>query len=160
MTSGGARGNSDGDGRALQILRLAGVIVFSVLIGVILLGAIARYFSIAGVEWSFEVAQIAFIWVIFIGTVIAELEHQNVGFNWLEARSTGLFRKVLSLISAAVLLAVAGFLAFSAYLMVGRTLTIPTPVLRISSAISPTALLFAAIALVIVAVLRIARRLS
>lgn len=158
MTSGNAR-RENGGSLALQLLRLAGVIVFTILIAVILLGAIARYFSIAGVEWSFEVAQIAFIWVIFIGTVIAELEHQNVGFNWLEARATGSFRTVLSLVSSGVLLAVAGFLAFSAYLMVGRTLTIPTPVLRISAAISPAALLFAAIALVIVAVLRIARGL-
>ncbi len=140
---------------AVRLLQPIGVVVFAILIGATLLGAIARYFSLPDVEWSFEVAGIAFIWVIFIGTIIAEISRQNVGFEWLVLRAGARVRWALSLFASLVLLVTAGTLAWSSVLLVGRTLPVLTPVLRTSSAIGPIALAFCAVALVIVALARI-----
>jgi TRAP-type transport system small permease protein len=144
-------------GLAVRALRLLGVLVFAVLIGATLLGAVARYFSVPDVEWSFELAGIAFVWVIFIGTIVAELEHQNVGFELLATYARGPWQTVLSALASFVLLGVSGALAWSAVLLVNRTMSIPTPVLRVSSAVSPVALAICSCALVVVAVGRLAR---
>lgn len=140
---------------AVRLLQPFGVAAFAILIGSTLLGAIARYFSLSNVEWSFEVAGIAFIWVIFLGTIIAEINRHNVGFEWLVLRAGARVRWALSLFANLVLLATTGILAWSSVLLVMRTLPIPTPVLRTSSAISPIALALCAFALVLVALMRI-----
>ena len=146
---------SAGQPLAVRLLQPVGVAVFAILIGSILLGAIARYLLLPNLEWTFEVAGIAFIWVIFLGTIIAEIERQNVGFDWLAQRAPGRARWALSVFADVILLVTAGTLAWSSLLLVARTLPIPTPVLRISSAINPIVLAFCAVALVLVALARI-----
>ncbi|WJI50348.1 TRAP transporter small permease subunit [Mesorhizobium sp. C089B] len=72
-----------GRGWLVLAFEFVGVAAFVVMFGSTLLSVIARYFEFGGVEWSFEIAGIAFIWITFIGVINAELRGENVAFEAL-----------------------------------------------------------------------------
>jgi TRAP-type transport system small permease protein len=116
-----------------------GVGLFCILVGMTLLGVIARYLLLPGVEWSFEVAGIAFVWIVFIGTITAELRRQNMAFEAFVTRFSPGNRRRFAAFSAFVLLVVALAMGWSALGVVDRTAHVLTPVLRIPSAVTTLA---------------------
>lgn len=66
-----------------RCLAVVGSLMFAITFLAILTGVFSRYFNLHGFEWSFEIATIGFVWVTFIGTVIAEIRHENVRFHGL-----------------------------------------------------------------------------
>ena len=55
------------------IFAALGVVLFGAMFIAIILGIVARYFGVTGFEWSFEIAGLTFVWVTFLGGVVAEL---------------------------------------------------------------------------------------
>ena len=134
---------------------ILGVGLFVVLIGMTLLGVIARYLLLPGLEWSFELAGIAFVWVVFIGTITAELRWQNMAFEALIARFSPGIRKGFAALSAVVLLAVSAAMSLSALGVVERTAHVLTPVLRIPSSVTALAALVFSSCAVLIALFRL-----
>ena len=132
-----------------------GVGLFGVLIGTTLLGVIARYLLLPGVEWSFEVAGIVFIWVVFIGTITAELRQQNMAFEAFVARFSSGTRKKFAALSALVFLGVASIMGWSTLGVVERTTHVLTPVLRIPSAVTTLAAFVFSVCAVAIALFRL-----
>lgn len=149
---------------AATLLAAAGVLAFAVTLASALAGVLARYFSLPGFEWSFELAGIAFLWTTFLGVAYAELRGDNVAFSLIADAAPPRARTALSVISALALAVVAGALLASGLAVLQRSGLVPTPLLRWPGAVSSLPLVVFAAAAVLIALgrlltlLRAARR--
>ncbi|MCB6179081.1 TRAP transporter small permease subunit [Rhodobacter sp. Har01] len=107
------------------------VLSFAVMILAILLGIAARYLGLRGVEWTFEVAAISFLWVSFFGVILAELNRENVALTLVTDRLHGRAAQVLAILGGLAVLWLAGALLFSGLAFAQKTGLAPTPVLRL-----------------------------
>lgn len=96
-----------------------------------LLGVAARYLGLRGMDWSFEVAAILFLWTSFFGALLAEARRENVAFRLLADKLDGRLGQVLSLLGALVVLWFAISLCQSGLAFAERSGAAPTPVLRL-----------------------------
>lgn len=142
-------------GRPERVLAVLGVAMFLVTFFSTLAGVFSRYFNLHGFEWSFEVATLSFIWVTFIGTVIAEIKHENVRFQGLVSMLPPAARQALDGVAAVALLIIGGWLLYSGLTMIGRSGGTPSPVLRWPAGLTIAALISAAAMLAIIALLRL-----
>lgn len=140
-----------------RILAVFGAVMFAVTFLAILAGVFSRYFNLHGFEWSFEIATLGFIWVTFIGTVIAEIRHENVRFQGLVNLLPPRVQKVLDALASVALLGISLWLLYSGSAFIARTGWAPTPVLRWPAGLSSAALISAAAMLALLAVIRLAR---
>jgi TRAP-type C4-dicarboxylate transport system permease small subunit len=138
-------------------LAVAGALMFAVTFLAILAGVFSRYFNLHGFEWSFEIATIGFIWVTFIGAVIAELRHENVRFQGLAGLLPPALQRALDAFASVALLGISCWLLYSGSAFIARTGWAPTPVLRWPAGLSSLALVSAAAMLVLLALVRLAR---
>ncbi|NRP87447.1 hypothetical protein GFPCMMHI_03367 [Ensifer adhaerens] len=137
-------------GPLTRALELLGVIAFVVMFFSTLLGVIARFFEFGGVEWSFEVAGIAFIWITFIGLLNAELRGENVAFEALNQSAPPALKRVFDLISILALVTMGGAFLISGWAVWQRSAMVPTAVLRMpTGVITATVLILGLGALVI-----------
>lgn len=96
-----------------------------------LLGVAARYLGLRGMDWSFEVAAILFLWTSFFGALLAETRRENVAFRLLADRLDGRPAQILSLLGALAVLWFAFSLLQSGLAFAERSGAAPTPVLRL-----------------------------
>ena len=141
-------------GRAVHLgLSWAGMLALLVLLVSTGLGVVGRYFHLHGVTWSFEMLSIMFLWVIAVGTVLAEVVGENVSVDGTSSDRGRFFRTY----HAVVLLLVSAALVRSGTAMLGRTGFMPTPVMRMPSWTMQGIVLFMGIGLGIIALLRLFR---
>lgn len=157
QSSAGAWRRAGWPERALEAL---GIALFLVTLSATLAGVFVRYFHWQGMEWSFEIAGLSFVWVTFIGCVLAEIRGENVRFVGLLLMLREGRRRWLDGLGTLVLLGVAAWLTASAWAVIQRSGHVPSPVLRWPSGMMSAALLSAAAMLVLIALLRLARMLK
>lgn len=123
-----------------------------------LLAIIARYLGVTGFDWSYEVAGIAFIWVTFLGTVLAETRRENAAFTVLrDAMRPGLAHLLAR--AADIIIGLIGLaLLASSIPMLHRLGMVPTPILRWPDFVQLGAAPVLGAALIIIALLRVVRR--
>jgi TRAP-type C4-dicarboxylate transport system permease small subunit len=138
-----------------RALAVVGVGMFIVTFLATLAGVFSRYFNLHGFEWSFEIATLSFIWVTFIGTVIAELRHENVRFQGVVAMLPAPARAALDGLASVALLIISGWLLTSGNAMLARSGWTPSPVLRWPAGLTTAALLSAAAMLALIALARL-----
>lgn len=142
--------------RWLQLLLMwLGGALFLVTLFSTLLGIVARYFGWVGLEWTFETAEFSFIWVTFIGAVLAEMRGENVRFTSLVSLFPPRVQRFLELFSSLVLLGLCIWLLFSGIKVLQTSAWVPTPVLRLPSGIITFSLVSFAALLIFVALWRI-----
>lgn len=137
------------------LLMWSGGLMFMVTFGSTLLGIIARYFGWVGLEWTFETAEISFIWVTFLGAVLAEIRGENVRFSSLVTLCSAEVQRWLRLFSALVLLGLSGWLLSSGLKIVQTSGWVPTPVLRLPNAVITCSLVGFALMLLFLSLWRI-----
>ncbi|KTC59687.1 MULTISPECIES: TRAP transporter small permease [Pseudomonas syringae group] len=142
---------------AERCLAVFGSLMFAVTFLSILAGVLSRYLNLHGFEWSFEIATIGFIWVTFIGAVIAEIRHENVRFQGLVSMLPVSLQKALDAFASLALLGISAWLLSSGVAFISRTGWMPTPVLRWPAGLSSLALISAAAMLALLAVVRLTR---
>ncbi len=140
-----------------RLLAVVGVVMFMVTFLATLAGVFSRYFNLHGFEWSFEIATLAFIWVTFIGTVLAELRDENVRFQGLVSMLPAPARRALDAVACLGLLIVSGWLLYSGSAVLARSGWTPTPVLRWPAGLTTLALVSAAAMLALLALVRLGR---
>lgn len=140
-----------------RVLAVVGAVMFTITFLSILAGVFSRYFNLPGFEWSFEIATLGFIWVTFIGTVIAELRHENVRFQGLVNLMPATVQKALDIFASVALLGISVWLLYSGSAFIARTGWMPTPVLRWPAGLSSMALISAAAMLALLAFIRAVR---
>jgi TRAP-type C4-dicarboxylate transport system permease small subunit len=142
-------------GVVATLLAACGVVAFAVTLMSTLAGILARYFSVVGFEWSFELAGIAFLWTTFLGVAYAELRGDNVAFSLVVDAAPPRARRLLGGVSALALLVVAGALLASGLAVLQRSGMVPTPLLRWPGAVSSLPLIVFAVAAVAIALARL-----
>lgn len=105
------------------------VAVFSVIVGTGL-GVVGRYFELSNLTWSFELTAMGFIWVTALGTLLAEVEHENVALDMIDHKVGQRGALILNVLRAAILLAIGVYLLRSGIAQLERTAFSPTPVMR------------------------------
>ncbi|WP_407310123.1 TRAP transporter small permease [Pseudomonas sp. nanlin1] len=143
-----------------RLLAGVGVVMFLITFLATLAGVFSRYFNLHGFEWSFEIATLAFIWVTFIGTVLAELRDENVRFQGLVNMLPTPARRVLDGVACLGLLIVSGWLLYSGSAVLARSGWTPSPVLRWPAGLTTLALVSAAAMLAMLALVRLGRLYS
>ena len=137
------------------LLMWLGGLLFLVTLGSILIGIVARYFGWTGIEWTFETAEISFIWVTFIGAVLAELRGENVRFTSLVALCPPKVQRGLDFFASLVLLGLSGWLLLSGIRVLEASGRVPTPVMRLPSGVITFSLVSFAALLMFVSLWRI-----
>lgn len=132
-----------------------GVFAFIMLFVFTLAGVAARLFGWQWLSWSFEIAGISFLWVTFLGVVLAELQHENVRFTGLVGVLPPGWQRAISGLAAVVTAAVGLWLAWGAWVVVLRSGMAPTPILRWPSGINMAALATGGMLVALVAVSRL-----
>jgi TRAP-type C4-dicarboxylate transport system permease small subunit len=113
-----------------RLLAPIGVAVVLVMVLSTLLAVLARYYGLTGFEWSYEVAGIAFLWITFLGALMAELRGENAAFEVLKHAMAARPRAALDLLAILLLGIVGVALLASGIAMLQRSAFVPTPLLR------------------------------
>lgn len=96
-----------------------------------LLGASARYLGVRGVEWSFEISGILFLWTTFFGVILAELRKENVAFTLFVDRLSRPAGRVVAILCGLATLWLAYHFLMSGLAFAARSGSSPTPLLRL-----------------------------
>jgi TRAP-type C4-dicarboxylate transport system permease small subunit len=135
-----------------------GLLALLVMVVATLLAVLARYFQVTGLEWSYEVAGLAFIWVTCMGVVVAEADGENAAFDVLKLAAPRRLRAALDDIAALVLGGFGAVLLLSSVAMLQRSAFVPTPLLRLPGFVMSGAAPVLGICLIALAVRRIVAR--
>jgi TRAP-type transport system small permease protein len=138
-----------------KAIELMSIVTLLILFVNIMLGAVSRYFGLGRFEWSFEVAGISFIWLTFLGTILAELGGENASFNPLDSRVGKTGKAALFRLRAAGLLLIALFLGASAAAMIYRNGMMPSPILRWPQAVQSLSMLVCTVFVAVIAAYRL-----
>jgi TRAP-type C4-dicarboxylate transport system permease small subunit len=140
------------------VARVAGVLgclALMIMVLATLLAIGARYFAMTGFEWSYEVAGIAFIWVTFLGAILAEARRENAAFEILRDASPARLRLFLRQASDGVIGIIGIVLLVSSVAMLQRSAFVPTPLLRWPGFVSSAAAPALGAALCVIALIRL-----
>lgn len=124
---------------ALAGLTGLGLVALAVMAVTTLLAVGTRFLGLPGLEWSYEVAGIAFVWTTFLGAALAEARRENAAFEVVRARLPGAWRGGLERLGAVLLLGVGAALVASGIAALWRSGWVPTPLLRWPGAVQTAA---------------------
>lgn len=125
----------------VRVIAGLGALGFVVLFLSTLAGVVARLFGWQSWSWSFEVAGISFLWVTFLGVVLAEIRRENVRFTGLVDRCSRHGSRIVAGMAFSVTLAVTAWLAWGGWQLMLRSGMSPTPILRWPSGVNMAALI-------------------
>ena len=89
------------------LLALMAVLVFG--------NVIMRYFFHSGITWAEEVSRFAFIWLIFIGSIIALKDNLHLGVDTVVSRLSPKAKRILFIVNEIILLIILVMLLDGAY---------------------------------------------
>ncbi|HEY9318301.1 TRAP-type C4-dicarboxylate transport system permease small subunit [Achromobacter deleyi] len=128
---------------------------------VLLFGNVAlRYLFNSGINASDEVSRLAFVWLIFLGAVIALREHQHIGVTMLVERFGPAARRVSHIFCQLLVLWVLWLMAQGSWVqtVIGMDTVLPVTGMRL--AVFNTAALYASVAMGILTVIDLVRVLT
>jgi TRAP-type transport system small permease protein len=111
---------------AVLVALLAGMTVM------VFANVILRYVFSSGLDISEELSRFFFVWLIFIGAIVAMRHHAHMGFDLVVTASGPGMRRVLLFISNGLILFVCWLLLNGAWLQSGVTATDRSPVTGLS----------------------------
>lgn len=141
------------------LLAVLGGIAFAAMLAATALGTVVRYLLAGGFEWSFEAAAFSFIWVSFLGVLLADLRGDNMALDSIVAALPAGVQRGLALLRTLLLLLLGAVLLRSGLAMVAQTGSTPSPVLRWPMAVTGLAVPLLGAGLVGFALARLVRSL-
>jgi TRAP-type C4-dicarboxylate transport system permease small subunit len=135
--------------RALEILIAASLALMALLV---FSNVVLRYGFDSGIAMSTELARLLFVWLIFLGAILASVQHAHIGFDALVAKLPIAARKAMVLLTGLLMLAACGMFLIGGWAQTQINLGNSFPVLGVSYAwLYGVALVFgAAMTLVII----------
>ncbi|QVQ29108.1 TRAP transporter small permease [Achromobacter deleyi] len=128
---------------------------------VLLFGNVAlRYLFNSGINASDEVSRLAFVWMIFLGSVIALREHQHIGVTMMVERFGPAAHRVSHVVCQLLVLWVLWLMAEGSWVQTVIGLDTVLPVTGMSLAVFNAAGLYAAVAMGILTVIDLVRVLA
>lgn len=121
---------------ALEVLIVACLALMALLV---FGNVVLRYGFNSGIAFSEEVSRLLFVWLVFLGTVLASREHAHLGVDSLVRRLPKPARQACVLVSGVLMIVMCGLLFWGAWQQAGINLDNAMPVTGI-----PYAVLYAA----------------
>ncbi|PLS17707.1 TRAP transporter small permease [Bacillus sp. M6-12] len=84
------------------ILNWSIILILAGMVGLVFLNVVLRYFFNSGITWSEELARYMFVWIIFLGAIVAAKDKAHLGVDILTSNVPKPVQKVLSLLASAV----------------------------------------------------------
>lgn len=122
--------------KALEVLIVACLALMALLV---FGNVVLRYGFNSGIAFSEEVSRLLFVWLVFLGTVLASREHAHLGVDSLVKRLPKPARQACVLVSGVLMIVMCGLLFWGAWQQAGINLDNAMPVTGI-----PYAVLYAA----------------
>ncbi|WP_334157086.1 TRAP transporter small permease [Oryzomicrobium sp.] len=122
--------------KALEVLIVACLALMALLV---FGNVVLRYGFNSGIAFSEEVSRLLFVWLVFLGTVLASREHAHLGVDSLVRRLPKPARQACVLVSGVLMIVMCGLLFWGAWQQAGINLDNAMPVTGI-----PYAVLYAA----------------
>ena len=117
--------------RGFEILIAAALAVM----GILVFGnVVLRYVFNSGIAVSEELSRLLFVWLIFLGAVIASAQRAHIGFDTLVRKSPPWLRKILVLVTGLLMLVACGIFIQGGWKQTVINLGNSYPVLEISYA--------------------------
>ncbi|QEL09974.1 TRAP transporter small permease [Kushneria phosphatilytica] len=82
-----------------KLIKLAIAIALVLMVGFVFTNVVLRYAFDSGLTWSSEVARYLFVWVVFLGSILAVADHSHLGVDILVSRVPLWLQKVLFVLS-------------------------------------------------------------
>ena len=111
-----------------------------VMIGLVTLNVILRYFVGASISWSEEVATLCFVWLVFVGASATYKHRIDVGIDVLVKKAPLVLQKACRLCVLILLTALNGYLFYLAIVFTSIAWPKPTAVMGVTSAVFNAAL--------------------
>jgi TRAP-type C4-dicarboxylate transport system permease small subunit len=140
------------------IFAAVAVAAFLVMFGSMVLAVAARYLNITGLDWAYEVTAYSFIWVTFVGAIVAEAWGENVAFSALRGLLPPRAQRVFSIINELCLALVGCVVTVSCAMLFWKFGNVHSPMLRIPRGVVVAALLVLGVSVVLIAAIRIRER--
>lgn len=122
--------------KALEVLIVACLALMALLV---FGNVVLRYGFNSGIAFSEEVSRLLFVWLVFLGTILASREHAHLGVDSLVKRLPKPARQACVLVSGVLMIVMCGLLFWGAWQQAGINLDNAMPVTGI-----PYAVLYAA----------------
>jgi len=87
-------------------IRLAIAFALILMVGFVFANVVLRYVFNSGLTWSSEVARYLFVWVVFLGSILAVVEHSHLGVDILARHVPGWLQKSFFLLATLLTVAV------------------------------------------------------
>ncbi|RSK55172.1 TRAP transporter small permease [Bacillus canaveralius] len=81
------------------ILNSVIVIILVGMVGLVFINVVLRYAFDSGITWSEELSRYLFVWLVFLGAVVAARDKSHLGVDILTANVPRKVQKVLSLVA-------------------------------------------------------------
>ncbi|TCP96576.1 TRAP-type C4-dicarboxylate transport system permease small subunit [Cricetibacter osteomyelitidis] len=94
-----------------------------VMIALVFLNVILRFFFNSGLVWSEEVSRYVFVYVIYIGAIVAMKENAHLGVDTLIKNVPEKIKLFLFILGRLIIIAVMGILMKGSYAMVMQSMT-------------------------------------
>lgn len=135
----------------LTVISLALMVIF------VFLNVVYRYLLNSGLTWSEEVSRYLFVWVIFLGAVIALIEKGHLGIDLLVGILPKTYQKILYLISNTVVVVTLIILSHGLLSMINLNSSIKAPATELPINLLPYAGLIASILMIIISIVQTVR---
>lgn len=121
--------------RLTQVLRLINLgmkafvsIALVLMVSFVFLNAFLRYVFRSGLTWSEEGARYLFVWVVFLGAIVATQERGHLAVDLITSRFKGIGQRVVILFTNAVFITMLAFLAHGLWRLMELNAGVPAPV--------------------------------
>lgn len=134
-TDGGSTADPPMTARLTQLLRWINValktfvsVALVLMVSFVFLNAFLRYVFRSGLTWSEEGARYLFVWVVFLGAIVATQERGHLAVDLITSRFKGIGQRVFLVFANLVFIVVLGFLAHGLWLLMELNAGVPAPV--------------------------------
>ncbi|WP_232302543.1 TRAP transporter small permease [Elstera litoralis] len=118
---------------------------------------VLRYAFGTGIVWGEEISRLLFVWLVFLGAILALKNHQHLGLELLVARLSPQGRKLCAILSHSLMLYALYLFFMGSYVQTVIGLDIYSTVLRFSTALYAAAGLFPALVMAVIVLLNLVR---
>ncbi len=81
----------------------------------VFLNVLLRYFFASGLTWAEEVSRFLFIWLIFLGSIVAFKDNEHLGVDTLVRRLSARGKKILYIVNCVIILATMGLVFWGSW---------------------------------------------
>lgn len=135
-----------------QLNHIFKIFVFIMMFGMVIMifgNAVARYAFHSGLPITEELSRFAFVWVSFLGAIVAYNENKHVGVTMLVDKLTGVKKLIILLLSDLVVILAVMIIGVGGFIYFNMTAVLKSPASNLPMGIITITALITAVAMVV-----------